>query len=94
MHAASISGKNAEDQSDVWDVRALGLCMLIYRFLTGEDDAAFCHRITQALSEGWELYGPPTYAFDGHNKKMKAGQAVTRVVKDQPYDPDKKLSDF
>lgn len=75
-------------------VHALGPCMLIYRFLTGEDDAAFCHRVTKALSEGWELYGPPTYAFDGHNKKMKAGQAVTRVVKDQPYDPDKKLVDF
>ena len=94
MHAASISGKNAEDQSGVWSACALGPCMLIYRFLTGEDDAAFCHRVTQALSEGWELYGPPTYAYDGHNKKMKAGQAVTRVAKDQPYDPDKKLSDF
>ena len=94
MHAVSINGKNAEYQSGVWDVHALGLCMLIYRFLTGEDDAAFCHRVTKALSEGWELYGPPTYAFDGHNKKMKAGQAVTRVVNDQPYDPDKKLVDF
>lgn len=68
--------------------------MLIYRFLTGEDDAAFCHRVTQALSEGWELYGPPTYAYDGHNKKMKVGQAVTRIARDQPYDPDKRLVDF
>ena len=41
--------------------------MLIYRFLTGEDDAAFCHRVTKALSEGWELYGPPTYAYDAFN---------------------------
>ena len=48
----------------------------------------------KALSEGWELYGPPTYAYDGHNKKMKAGQAVTRVAKEQPYDPDKKLVEF
>lgn len=94
MHVAWISAKNAEYQSGVINAGALGPCMLIYRFLTGEDDAAFCHRVTKALSEGWELYGPPTYAFDGHNKKMKAGQAVTRVVKDQPYDPDKKLVDF
>jgi hypothetical protein len=68
--------------------------MLIYRFLTGEDDAAFCHRVTKALSEGWQLYGPPTYTYDGHNKKMKCGQAVTRAAPDQPYDPDKKLVDF
>tara|TARA_R110002124_G_scaffold109676_4_gene262777 strand:+ start:3269 stop:3505 length:237 start_codon:yes stop_codon:yes gene_type:complete len=74
--------------------RALGACMLIYRFLTGEDDAAFCHKVTRALSEGWQLHGGPTYAFDGHSKKMKAGQAVTRAVQDQPYDPDKKLTDY
>ncbi len=68
--------------------------MLIYRFLTGEDDAAFCHRVTKALSEGWQLYGTPSYAYDAHNKKMKVGQAVTRVAVDQPYDPEKKLVDF
>ena len=68
--------------------------MLIYRFLTGEDDAAFCHRVTQALSEGWQLYGAPSYAFDAQNKKMKCGQAVTRIAPDQPYDPAKKLVDF
>lgn len=68
--------------------------MLIYRFLTGEDDAAFCHRVTKALSEGWQLYGTPAYTFDAENKKLKCGQAVTREAPDQPYDPDKKLVDF
>ncbi|MCS6758731.1 MAG: DUF1737 domain-containing protein [Candidatus Devosia euplotis] len=68
--------------------------MLIYRFMTGEDDAAFCRKATKALSEGWQLHGNPSYAFDGHNKKMKAGQAVTREIQDQPYDPDKKLTDY
>jgi len=68
--------------------------MLIYRFLTGEDDVSFCHKVTKALSEGWSLHGSPTYAFDAQSKKMKCGQAVTRVAKDQPYDPDKKLVDF
>jgi hypothetical protein len=68
--------------------------MLIYRFLSGEDDSSFCHKVTKALSEGWQLHGSPTYAYDAVAKKMKAGQAVTRVAKDQPYDPDKKLTDF
>jgi hypothetical protein len=68
--------------------------MLIYRFLSGEDDSAFCHKVTKALSEGWQLYGNPSYAYDAVSKKMRCGQAVIRVAKDQPYDPDKKLVDF
>ena len=71
-----------------------GVAMLIYRFLSGEDDSSFCHKVTKALSEGWELHGSPTYAYDAVAKKMKAGQAVTRVARDQPYDPDKKLTDY
>ena len=73
---------------------ALEACMQIYRFLSGEDDSSFCHKVTKALSEGWQLHGSPTYAYDGFAKKMKCGQAVTREAKDQPYDPDKKLVDF
>ncbi|SFZ85281.1 hypothetical protein SAMN02983003_2486 [Devosia enhydra] len=68
--------------------------MQIYRFLTGDDDSAFCHKVTKALSEGWVLQGSPTYAYDPTSKKMRCGQAVTRVVADQPYDPDKKLIDY
>ena len=68
--------------------------MLIYRFLTGEDDASFCHKVTKALSEGWQLHGTTSYSYDTALKKMRCGQAVTRVVADQPYDPDKKLVDF
>jgi hypothetical protein len=30
-----------------------------YRVLTGPDDAAFCHRVSEALLLGYELYGPP-----------------------------------
>jgi hypothetical protein len=69
-------------------------CMLIYRFLSGVDDSAFCHKVTKALSEGWELHGSASYAYDAATKTMKAGQAVTRIVADQPYDPDKKLVDY
>ena len=77
-----------------WDVGTWGICMLIYRLLTGEDDSAFCHKVTKALSEGWQLHGGPTYAYDAVSKKMRCGQAVTRTAKDQPYDPDKKLIDY
>jgi hypothetical protein len=68
--------------------------MQIYRFLTGPDDSTFCHKVTKALSEGWHLHGSPTYAFDGETKSMKCGQAVTKIVRDQPYDPDRKLVDY
>jgi hypothetical protein len=68
--------------------------MQLYRLLTGEDDAAFCHRVTKALSEGWGLYGPPAYAYDAVTKKMRCAQAVTKTVTDQPYDPDRKLVDY
>jgi hypothetical protein len=66
--------------------------MKLYRFLSGDDTAAFCHRITAALNMGWELYGPPSYAFDGANGVMRCGQAV---VKDVPgdYHPDVKLAE-
>lgn len=68
--------------------------MMIYRFLSGDDDSAFCHKVTKALSEGWNLHGSPQYAFDGATQKMRCGQAVTRTVADQAYDPDKKLVDY
>ena len=44
--------------------------MQIYRFLSGEDDSSFCHKVTKALTEGWALYGAPTYAYDAAEKKM------------------------
>jgi hypothetical protein len=68
--------------------------MLIYRFLSGDDDSSFCHKVTKALSEGWQLYGSPSYGFDQATQKMRCGQAVTRMVADQPYDPDKKLTEY
>ena len=68
--------------------------MQIYRFLSGEDDSSFCHKVTKALSEGWVLHGSPTYAYDASVKKMKCGQAVTRVDAAQPSDPAKKLVDY
>jgi hypothetical protein len=34
--------------------------MKLYRFLTGPDDASFCHKVTAALNKGWQLHGSPT----------------------------------
>jgi hypothetical protein len=36
-----------------------------YRILTGPDDAAFCHRVSEALALGYELYGSPAATFNG-----------------------------
>jgi len=68
--------------------------MVIYRFLSGEDDSAFCHKVTKALSEGWLLYGEPHYVFDAAAGKMRCGQAVTKEVAEQDYDPEKKLTEY
>ena len=62
----------------------------IYRLLTEDDTSAFCHKVSLALSKGWELYGSPTYAFDHANGVMRCGQAVTKEI-DTAYHPDMKL---
>ncbi len=66
--------------------------MKLYRFLTGDDNSAFCHKVTAALNDGWALHGDPTYAFDGANGVMRCGQAVTKEAAGR-YDPDKRLKD-
>jgi hypothetical protein len=38
---------------------------LPYRLLTGKDDHAFCERVSQALAQGWQLYGSPAITFNG-----------------------------
>jgi hypothetical protein len=68
--------------------------LTVYRYLTGPDDAAFCHRVTQALSEGWSLYGSPTLTFDTAAGRVICGQAVTKDVEGGEYSPDLKLSEL
>lgn len=63
---------------------------MIYRLLTGDDSSAFCHKVSEALSKGWELYGDPAYAFDAQNGIMRCAQAVVKRV-DTPYSPDMTL---
>lgn len=64
--------------------------MIAYRFLSDDDTSAFCHKVSEALSKGWHLYGQPTYAFDGASGKMRCGQAVTKEVEAE-YSSDMKL---
>jgi len=67
--------------------------MKAYRYLTGPDDSAFCHRVTDALNKGWSLHGSPTLTYDPESKRVICGQAI---VKDAPgdYTPDMKLSEL
>ena len=64
--------------------------MKLYRFLTEDDTSEFCHKVSDALSKGWELYGNPQYAYDHANGVMRAGQAVTKDAT-TPYHSDMKL---
>ncbi len=66
--------------------------MKLYRLLTEEDTAAFCHKVTAALNKGWELYGSPSYAFDAGNNVMRCAQAVVKEA-DGEYSPEMKLGE-
>jgi hypothetical protein len=67
--------------------------MIVYRYLTGPDDASFCHRVTAALNQGWSLYGAPTLAFNAETKRVVCGQAILKEVEGKDYSPDMSLSD-
>lgn len=67
--------------------------MKVYRLLTEEDTSAFCHKVTEALSKGWELYGAPCYAFDDSTGKMRCAQAVVKTHMGS-YNPDLKLGEL
>jgi hypothetical protein len=62
----------------------------LYRLLTEDDTSAFCHKVSRALAEGWELHGDPVMSFDAARGVMRCGQAVTKEV-EVAYSPDLKL---
>ena len=66
--------------------------MRLYRYLTGPDDASFCHRVTAALNAGWELYGSPTLTYNEDTKQVICGQAIVKEVEETSYTPDLDLS--
>jgi len=47
---------------------------LQYRLLTGPDDATFCKRVSDALDEGYQLYGSPSLTYS--RERVIAAQAV------------------
>lgn len=65
---------------------------MIYRLLTGDDTSAFCHKVSEALSKGWQLHGGPSYAFDAEHGVMRCAQAVVKEI-EAPYRPDMKLGE-
>ncbi len=67
--------------------------MKVYRYLTGPDDAAFCHRVTAALNRGWSLHGGPTLTYDPEAKRVICGQAIVKDVEGE-YSPDLRLSEL
>jgi hypothetical protein len=67
--------------------------MLAYRYLTGEDTSAFCHKVSKALDTGWSLYGDPSYAYDAKEGVMRCAQAVVKEVEGH-YDPAMKLGEL
>jgi hypothetical protein len=65
--------------------------MQLYRYLTGPDDAAFCHRVTAALNRGWQLHGSPTLTYDTEAKRVICGQALVKQVAGE-YSPELDIS--
>jgi hypothetical protein len=49
-----------------------------YRFITNDDTSEFCHRVTEAISNGWKLYGEPKMTFDKKRGVMRCAQACWR----------------
>ena len=50
----------------------MNLCQL----LTGGGSREFCHKVSEALSKGWDIYVDPAYAHDENVGVMRCGQAV------------------
>ena len=46
-----------------------------YRYLTGADDVEFCQRVSDALRDGWVLYGPTNLEVDAKGNRH-CGQAL------------------
>lgn len=62
----------------------------LYRLLTEDDSAAFCHKVSAALAAGWVLHGDPCLSFDERRGVMRCAQAVTKEVAGD-YGPEMKL---
>ena len=68
--------------------------MQLYRMITDFDDATFCHRVSEALSNGWQLHGSASLTFDQVKGRVICGQAIVKEVADAEYTPDISLGDY
>ena len=59
--------------------------MKVYRFITDDDTSKFCHRVSEALSNGWTLYGEPKMIFDIKRGIVRCGQAVIKNSPKKKY---------
>ena len=64
--------------------------MKLYRFLSEADTAASPHKVTDAPTQGPELYGSPTQTWDHAAGIMRCGQSVVKEV-EGTYTPETKL---
>jgi hypothetical protein len=53
----------------------------MYRVLTGPDDDTFCHRVSEALALGYQLYRGPALTFNG--ERVIVAQALLWPAFDQ-----------
>lgn len=68
--------------------------MKLYRLITGPDDSTFCHRVSDAISNGWHLSGSPALTYNAETKQNVCAQAVTKGVPDEDYREGIKLGDY
>ncbi|MEG6506920.1 DUF1737 domain-containing protein [Nitratidesulfovibrio sp. 1201_IL3209] len=66
--------------------------MKVYRYLTGPDEIAFCHRVTDILNKGWQLHGGLTLTYDVERRRVIVGQAIVKDVEGADYVPGMDLS--
>jgi hypothetical protein len=66
--------------------------LTLYRYLTGPDDAGFCHRVSAAINNGWVLFGTPTLTYDAEQKRVICGQAIVKDVDGADYSADLDLA--
>ena len=53
---------------------------LRYRLLTGPDTSAFCERVSDALADGYVLYGSPSLTFEGTTTYVAQAVVLPEVL--------------
>ena len=63
-----------------------------FRYITDDDTSEFWHRVTEALSNDWKLYGEPKMTFDKKRGVMRCGQGVIKSAPKKKYSKKMSLS--